>query len=78
MSEPNDAPRNFDARLIELEMLFMHHQRTVADLDQVVLSQQRKIEALERRIQSLQGELGTMASALTPERKPEDEKPPHY
>jgi uncharacterized coiled-coil protein SlyX len=65
-------------RLIELEMLFTHLQRTLADLDQVVLSQQKQIEALERTIGSLHGDFDRLASSTHTPRTPEEEKPPHY
>jgi uncharacterized coiled-coil protein SlyX len=63
---------------VELEMLFTHLQRTIADLDQVVLAQQKQIEALERTIGSLRGDFDRLATATHTARTPEEEKPPHY
>ena len=75
--EPQSNDR-LNQRVIELEALFMHLQRTISELDQVVLAQQKRLEALERKIASLGAELTSVAGSITEERKPEDEKPPHY
>jgi uncharacterized coiled-coil protein SlyX len=40
-------------RLTNLEMLFMHLQRELAALNQVVLGEAQKIEQLERRLRLL-------------------------
>jgi uncharacterized coiled-coil protein SlyX len=66
------------ARLVELETLFMHLQRTVGELDQVILAQQKQIEALEQKVAGLEGDLNSLSGSVADERKPEDEKPPHY
>ena len=65
-------------RMVDLETLLMHVQRTLGDLDQVVLAQQKQIEALERKIGLLSSDLNSLSGSLPDERKPEDEKPPHY
>jgi len=65
-------------RVVELEELITHMQRTIGDLDQVVLAQQNRLELLERRISAVGAELSVVASSVVEERKPEDEKPPHY
>ena len=65
-------------RVVDLETLWMHLQRTLGDLDQVVLTQQKRIEALERKIAGLTSDLSSLSGSLPDERKPEDEKPPHY
>ncbi len=66
------------ARVVELEVLFTHLQRTLNDLDQVALAQQKQIATLERTIASLRGELDGLAGATQEVRTPEEEKPPHY
>jgi uncharacterized coiled-coil protein SlyX len=65
-------------QVIELEALFMHLQRTVSELDQVALAQQKRLEVLERKVTALGTDLSSVAGSITEERKPEDEKPPHY
>jgi uncharacterized coiled-coil protein SlyX len=66
------------ARIVELETLYTHLQRTLGELDQVVLAQQRQIETLSQRIASLAGDLNRLAGSEPEVRKPEDERPPHY
>lgn len=73
-----DEIERLSARVADLEALFTHLQRTVGELDQVVLTQQRQIDHLERRLVALGSEVTTISGALADERKPEDEKPPHY
>ena len=66
------------ARIVELETLYTHLQRTLGELDQVVLAQQRQIEALSNRVASLAGDLNRLSGSEPEVRKPEDERPPHY
>jgi uncharacterized coiled-coil protein SlyX len=49
MSIPHDEGQRSD-RLTDLELLFMHLERQVAELNQMVLEQGRKIELLEREL----------------------------
>jgi uncharacterized coiled-coil protein SlyX len=65
-------------RLVDLQIRFTHLERTMADLDQMILSQAKRLEALERTLASLGSELRTISGSIVEERKPEDEKPPHY
>jgi uncharacterized coiled-coil protein SlyX len=65
-------------RVADIEALFTHLQRTVSELDQVVLAQQKRLELLDRRIARLGADLSSVAGSIVEERKPEDEKPPHY
>lgn len=74
----SDADQSLAARITELESLLTHLQRTIHDLDQVVIEQQRQITALDRKFNLVHAELGVVRSGLAPELKPEDEKPPHY
>lgn len=74
----SDASAALAARLTELETLFTHLQRTLAELDQVVFEQAKKIESLERHFVRISGDLGTLRGAMAERLKPEDEKPPHY
>jgi len=65
-------------RVVELEELFTHLQRTLSELDQAVLAQQKRLETLDRRIATFGADLSCVASSIVEDRKPEDEKPPHY
>ena len=76
--DPSKPADRLPERVIELEALFTYLQRTVSELDQVVLAQQKRLELLERKVDAVGVELNSVSSAMTQERKPEDEKPPHY
>jgi len=66
------------ARIVELETLYTHLQRTLGELDQAVLDQQRQIEMLSKRVSSLAGDLNRLAGSEPEVRRPEEERPPHY
>jgi SlyX protein len=66
------------ARVTELETLCTHLQRTVGELDEVVLAQQRQIDALVRSYERLAAGVESISAQPTAPLKPEDEKPPHY
>ena len=76
--EPADSLQPALARIVELETLYTHLQRTLGELDQVVLAQQRQIEALSNRVASLAGDFHRLSGSEPEVRKPEDERPPHY
>ena len=76
--EPTESLQPALARIVELETLYTHLQRTLGELDQVVLAQQRQIEALSNRVASLAGDLHRLSGSELEVRKPEDERPPHY
>jgi uncharacterized coiled-coil protein SlyX len=75
---PSQSVEQLSQRVVDLEALFTHLQRTLGELDQVVLAQQKRLEVLERKVTAVGAELNSVAGSITEERKPEDEKPPHY
>ena len=79
-SEPHCPWRSMtnDERLIHLEALFMHLQRTVQDLDQVVIEQSKQIDLLSRDMKLLVTDLRGIRDGSREPRRPEDEIPPHY
>ena len=66
-------------RLSDVESLLTFMQRTIDDLNQVVLEQARRIERQEAELARLRASLETLIGSIveTP-RLPEDERPPHY
>jgi uncharacterized coiled-coil protein SlyX len=46
----SDIDQSQSDRLTNLELLFMHLERQVAELNQIVLEQGRRIEGLEREL----------------------------
>ena len=76
--EPAESLQLALARIVELETLYTHLQRTLGELDQAVLDQQRQIEMLSKRVSSLAGDLNRLAGSEPEVRRPEEERPPHY
>ncbi|WP_330083833.1 SlyX family protein [Methylocystis iwaonis] len=70
----SDEPLDYAARLDALETLIAHQDRTIAELSDVIASQWRKIDILERQVAQLREEFQNIgASRDTPE-----PPPPHY
>ena len=79
MNPSDHSPdKPLESRLTELEALFTHLQRTVADLDEIILAQGKRLDETERRLQQLDQQVETLGETATEPRNPEDEKPPHY
>ena len=72
MNESNPPPD----RLYALEERISFQQKTIDDLHEVVLGQQRQLEAIERELVRLTTALGRL-SELSRGDLPH-EKPPHY
>lgn len=69
---------NDESRFVDLESRYTHLQRVVDDLNQVTIEQARRIEMVERRIQSLLGQLAAFTDRSAERGNIEEEKPPHY
>ena len=65
-------------RITDLEMLFTHLQRTVQDLDEVIRSQQRRLDTLEQALSRLTLQVDGVSGGADPDRTILDERPPHY
>ncbi|MFN7627619.1 MAG: SlyX family protein [Pirellula sp.] len=70
--------KNPSDRLVELEVLFTHLQKTISDLDEVVVDQSRRIDQLQRELKILAGDVRLARESSREQRRPEDEIPPHY
>jgi len=62
------------ARLEALEVRIAHQDRMLADLNDVITAQWRKIDALERQLAKMIEEYQNM----TPPREAPEPPPPHY
>lgn len=71
-SRSNDG--ELAARVIAVESLLTHLQRTVQELDQVVTEQGRAIDELAKRVRRLASELSALQDATVEE--PEEEEGP--
>ncbi|GAM08504.1 hypothetical protein OR1_00776 [Geobacter sp. OR-1] len=66
-----------EERIIELETRYMHQEKTISELSEIVYRQELTIKRLETDIAMLRDQLSIALPALT--RLPdEEEPPPHY
>jgi SlyX protein len=64
-------------RLNDLEIRFMHQERTIQELNEIVCRQDHAIEQMERELHSLREQVKLILPSLN--RPAEDEEPPpHY
>ena len=66
-----------EERLTELEVRFMHQEKTINDLNETVCRQERAIARLEQELGRMREQFLTLSPSInrTPE---EEEPPPHY
>ncbi len=74
VSASNDVPN----RVTELETLFTHLQRTIHELNNVVVEQDRRLAAMDHMLKQLTEQLGTLEQRVIEPRAMDEEKPPHY
>lgn len=74
----DEAHRKLIGRVTELESLFTHLQQTIKDLNQVVLDQQRQLDATERQLSRILRDVMSLSAGVAEPRTAEEEKPPHY
>jgi SlyX protein len=63
-----------DSRINDLEVRMAHQDQTIADLNDVITAQWKKLDALERQLKRVSEELETMDQGEAPA----NQKPPHY
>jgi SlyX protein len=66
-----------DQQTTDLEIRFMHQERTIQELNDIVYRQELAIERLERDMRSLQEQVKLILPSLT-RAADEEELPPHY
>jgi SlyX protein len=62
-----------DQRLTDIEIRLAHQDKAIADLNDVITAQWKKIETLERQLRRLDEELQNLDATDVPVTKP-----PHY
>lgn len=68
---------DMEQRLTDIETHFMHLDRSVQELNDVVYRQQQTIDRLEKELREMREQFLVVAPSLV--RAPEDEEPPpHY
>ncbi|MCA0434236.1 MAG: SlyX family protein [Proteobacteria bacterium] len=65
---------SLETRIDDLEIRLAHQDRAIADLNDVITGQWKKIEALERQLRRLNEEMQALESSDAPP----IQKPPHY
>jgi SlyX protein len=63
-----------ETRIQNLEIRMAHQDQTIADLNDVITAQWKKLDALERQMKRMSEELETMDQGDIPA----NQKPPHY
>jgi SlyX protein len=66
---------NTENRLDEMEIRIAHQDKTIVELNDVILAQWKKLEMLERQLRRLGEELEAMEPGEGPAA---NQKPPHY
>jgi len=66
-----------DRRITDLEIRFMHQERTIQELNDIVCRQELFIERLERDMRTIQEQVKQLVPSLTRTAE-EEETPPHY
>ena len=64
-------------RVTDLEIRFMHQERTIQELNDIVCRQELIIEKLGRELRALQEQMKQILPSLTRPAE-EEEPPPHY
>ena len=81
MTSPSDHPGTpypqHDSRVTEFEERLTFQQRTLDDLNEVVLRQQEELEQLRGELKDLRSEVQRAIDLSNADPLP-DEKPPHY
>lgn len=77
-SEAYDPTNSLAERVTKLEELFTHLQRTLLDLNEVVIDCHRRVDLLDAKVSRLVDAVSEQSAG--PERPfdPEAERPPHY
>jgi len=65
-------------RITEVECILMHLQKTVLDLNEVIIEQGKSIDKLQREIKQLAMDFRQVRESSSPTRTAADEIPPHY
>lgn len=66
-----------EQRITELEIRFAHQDMFIQELNEIVVSQQKKIELLEKALLDLKGTVSSN-DGVTKIQGMKEDKPPHY
>jgi len=74
----HDPMERHERRIQELEFVVTHLQKTVEDLNNGLLLQQKTIDVLCRQLEQAKSDVRSMLGADNSPRTAADDKPPHY
>jgi SlyX protein len=74
MTSPPDSNEALEQRFVKLETKLAYQEKTIADLNDVVVVQDRQIDKLERRVAALEQQIAPFLG----QEETIQEKPPHY
>ena len=66
-----------EERITELELRFMHQEKTIGELNETVCRQEVAIARLERELGRIQEQFSSMSPSIN-RTADEEEPPPHY
>jgi SlyX protein len=66
-----------EERITELELRFMHQEKTINDLNETVCRQELAIARLERELGRMQEQFSSLSPSIN-RTADEEEPPPHY
>jgi uncharacterized coiled-coil protein SlyX len=61
-------------KLESIEVIIMHHDKIIGEMNEIILSQWKKIDAAEKKLAQLNEEINCMNSG----QQSRDQLPPHY
>jgi len=70
--------KDLEVRLTELEFVVTHLQRTIQDLNEVIIDQGKRIDTLQRETRLIASDIRQVRESSREPRRAEDEIPPHY
>lgn len=69
---------NVVERITTLEEKHVHQERIIADLNEVILDQEKRITRLEALLRRADDRIERLSVAIEEPRSAADERPPHY
>lgn len=66
-----------EERITELELRFMHQEKTIAELNDTVYRQELAIERIQRELAAMRDQFMVMSPSIN-RTSEEEEPPPHY
>jgi uncharacterized coiled-coil protein SlyX len=66
------SPAELEQRIVDLELRFMRAEKTIEELNDVIVERGKAVDRLEREVKALREHV------LSADDAPKNERPPHY